>query len=173
MNRKTVKKLLCCSAAFLLLSASGARAEVDVVGSPEDGRNSSAEEGAILVDMPSEEVLQKSGEFEELWDGKSEEEKEALREAFFKNMEERVKLYVKLHYWKDDSRGKSELEAFLGECRKELDLAAYRDKGSCPANSCAEVLRSRQRSLNSNELRFYENEVVAYALRIGLREKSE
>ena len=155
MNRKIVKKLLCCSAAFLLLSASGARAEVDVVGSPEDGRNSSAEEGAIPVDMPSEE------------------EKEALREAFFKNMEERVKLYVKLHYWKDDSRGKSELEAFLGECRKELDLAAYRDKDSCPANSCAEVLRSRQRSLNSNELRFYENEVVVYALRIGLREKSE
>ncbi|WP_037975226.1 hypothetical protein, partial [Synergistes jonesii] len=64
MNRKIVKKLLCCSAAFLLLSASGARAEVDVVGSPEDGRNSSAKEGAILVDMPSEEVLQKSGEFE-------------------------------------------------------------------------------------------------------------
>ena len=172
MCGELVRKLFCCAAAALFLSASAVMAgAADRLALPEE-EGPGVAEGALVIETPSEEVVGGAAEFEELYAAGNAESRALLRRAFAKNVKERVELYVKLHCWKEDSWGKSELEKLLSSFDYKTKLSAYRAKSEdvCPAAACLDALKEFGGSIGDNELRFYGNEVMAYALRSDLYE---
>ena len=174
MNKLTVKFLKgTAAAAILLLYVSGACAQVDRLGEPADDSVTALGENAIVVDVPSEEVVRRAAELDELYAAADEETKLLISKAFAERIKERFDLYVELHYWKEDSWGKCELEKLLDSVNEKIDLQAYRAKTEavCPTDACICALNEFGEAVNSNELRFYGNELIAYALRCDLYEE--
>ena len=160
------------AAAILLLSVSGAYAQVDRMGEPSDGTNSAPGENAVTIDVPSGEVARRAAEFEELYAAADNDTKLLISQAFADKVKERIELYVKPHHWKEDSWARGELEKLQSAIDYKTKLMAYRAKTEavCPADACLEALKEFEESMDSNELRFYGDELVAYALRCDLYE---
>lgn len=174
MRCKFTKKFFksAAAAALLLISVSVAYAGTDRIGEAADGASFTPEENAIVIDVPNEEVARRAAELDELYAAADAETKVLISKAFAEKIKERFDLFVKLHHWKEDSWGRCGLEKLTASVGEKTERQAYKAKSEavCPADACLEALKEFGEATDSNELRFYGNELIAYALRCDLYE---